>query len=80
MFIQACENVHMTSSRHDERMWRVALRLADSGLYPDSRAIEAELAARRFSQAAQLLGNQQAREMLDRRCARAAGKGKYPAE
>jgi hypothetical protein len=70
------------SREKEERMWRLAYQLADSGDYSGWDAIEIELRIHGFSRAKYLLEDDQVRDWLDRRCneARKAAKKRWNAE
>lgn len=56
------------SRERDERMWKQAYKLADSGKYLGWLQIEWELREQGYSRARQLLDHESTRADLDRRC------------
>jgi hypothetical protein len=59
------------SRRKEERMWRLANELTNSGQYSGWYEIEVELRSQGFPRARSLLDNERIRERLDRACAAA---------
>lgn len=61
------------SREKEDRMWRRANKMADSGEYSGWWPIEVELRQQGFSRARMLLDDEHIRERLDSRCAKAQG-------
>ena len=62
------------SRKKEERMWRLADQMAQSGKYSNWLGIEHELRSRGYSRARQLLDRESVRERLDKMWA-GAGEG-----
>ena len=59
------------SREKEERMWRLAYKMARSGEYIGWHLIEVELRSMGYSRARQLLDDDSIRDRLDRMCAEA---------
>ena len=62
------------SREKEERMWRFANRMAESGEYDGWHQIESELRQLGFVRARQLLDDEGIRERLDQQCATAKAR------
>jgi len=63
-----------SSKSKEERMWKLAYQMADSGKYNNWLEIEWELRGQGYSRARQLLDDEATRERFDNRCAEAKSK------